>query len=108
MMAETILAAAAFCAIVSVIHIVSVAIAIARFRKPMREPPGELQQQPAVSIVRPLCGIDNYGEATLRTTFELDYPSYEILFCVASFTDSVLPLVRGLIAEHPQVTAKLL
>ncbi len=74
----------------------------------MRRPFGEPQQQPAVSIVRPLCGIENYGEATLRTTFELDYPQHEILFCVASSTDPVLPLVRSLIAEHPQVTAKLL
>jgi ceramide glucosyltransferase len=108
-MTETILAAAAFfCAVVSVIHIVSVAIAIARFRKPLREPFGVPQQQPTVSIVRPLCGIDNYGEATLRTTFELNYPHHEILFCVASSADPVVPLVRGLIAEHPQVTAQLL
>ncbi len=111
-MIETILAAAAFCAVVSVIHIASIAIAIARFRKPiygsLREPLGEPQQAPAVSIVRPLCGIDNYGDATLRTTFELDYPHYEILFCVASPADPVLPLVRGLIAEHSGVAAKLL
>jgi ceramide glucosyltransferase len=103
-MTETILAAAVFCAVVSFIHIVSIAVAIRRFRKPLREP----QQQPAVSIVRPLCGIDNYGEETLRTTFDLDYPDYEILFCVASATDPVLPLVRSLIAAHPGVTAKLL
>jgi ceramide glucosyltransferase len=107
-MTETILAAAAFCTVVSVIHIASIAIAIARFRRPVRKSFGAAQQQPAVSIIRPLCGIDNYGEATLRTTFELDYPRHEILFCVASSTDPVLPLVRGLIAEHPQVTAKLL
>jgi ceramide glucosyltransferase len=106
-MTETILATAVFCAVVSVIHIVSVAIAIARFRKPMRAPLGA-PQQPAVSIIRPLCGIDNYGEATLRTTFELDYPHYEILFCVASSADPVLPLVRSLIAEHPDVAAQLL
>ena len=56
---------------------------------------------PPVSIVRPVCGIDNYGEATLRSTFELDYPSYEILFCVASPRDPVLPLVERLIADHP-------
>ena len=94
-MTETILAAAAFCAVVSFVHIASVAIAIARFRKPVRQPFGEPQQQPAVSIVRPLCGIDNYGEETLRSTFELDYPHYEILFCVASRKDPVVPLVAA-------------
>jgi ceramide glucosyltransferase len=70
----------------------------------LREP----QQHPAVSIVRPLCGIDNYGEETLRTTFDLDYPDYEILFCVASARDPVVPLARAMIAEHPGVSAKLL
>jgi ceramide glucosyltransferase len=103
-MTETILTAAVFCAVVSFIHIASIAIAIRRFRKPLREP----QLEPAVSIVRPLCGIDNYGGETLRTTFELDYPDYEILFCVASAGDPVLPLARALIAEHPGVPAKLL
>jgi ceramide glucosyltransferase len=107
-MTGTILAAAVFCAGVSVIHIVSIAIAIIRFRKPLREPFGEPHQRPAVSIVRPLCGIDNYGDETLRSTFALDYPQHEILFCVASPTDPVLPLVRGLIAAHPAARAKLL
>ncbi len=58
--------------------------------------------------MRPLCGIDNYAADTLRSTFELDYPHCEILFCVASAKDPVLPLVRGLIAEHPGARAKLL
>jgi ceramide glucosyltransferase len=107
-MTGTILTAAVFCAVVSLIHIVSIAIAIVRFRKPMREPFGEPQQHPAVSIVRPLCGIDNYADDTLSSTFALDYPHYEILFCVASAADPVLPLVRGLIAAHPAVRAKLL
>jgi ceramide glucosyltransferase len=103
-MTGTILAAAVFCAVVSLIHIVSIAIAIFRFRKPLRT----TRQQPAVSIVRPLCGIDNYAEDTLRSTFELDYPQHEILFCVASAADPVLPLVRGLIAAHPAARARLL
>jgi ceramide glucosyltransferase len=66
-MTGTILAAAVFCAVVSFIHIVSIAFATVRFRKPMREPCGEPQPQPAVSIVRPLCGIDNYADETLRS-----------------------------------------
>jgi ceramide glucosyltransferase len=103
-MSVTILAAAVFCAVVSFIHIASIAIGIWRFRKPLREP----LLQPAVSIVRPLCGIDNYGEETLRTTFALDYPDHEILFCVASADDPVLPLARSLMAEYSHVAAKIL
>jgi ceramide glucosyltransferase len=58
--------------------------------------------------VRPLCGLDNFAADTLRSTFALDYPHYEILFCVASAKDPVVPLVEALMAEHPDAKAKLL
>jgi ceramide glucosyltransferase len=104
-MTATILAAAAFCIAVSTIHIATIAIAIGRFRRtPRREP----RQYPSVSLVRPLCGIDNYAAETLRSTFDLDYPQYEILFCVASANDPVLPLVRNLIAENAGASAQVL
>ena len=58
--------------------------------------------------MRPLCGLDNFAADTLRSTFALDYPHYEILFCVASAKDPVVPLVEALMAEHPDAKAKLL
>ena len=63
---------------------------------------------PGVSVVRPVCGLENHIETTLRSTFELSYPRYEIIFCVAAEGDPVVPLVRSLIAENPQVPARLL
>src|SRR4030095_13502106 len=54
------------------------------------------------------CGIENYLEATLSSTFWLQYPIYEIIFCVAHADDAALPLIRRLIARHPTVQAKLL
>jgi len=63
---------------------------------------------PGVSIVRPVCGIENYGEDTLRSGFMLDYPNYEMLLCVAAANDPVVPLAQRLIAEHPEVPARLL
>jgi ceramide glucosyltransferase len=61
-----------------------------------------------VSIVRPVCGIENYGEETLRSAFQLDYPNYEIIFCAATAGDPVVPLVQRLIADYPDVPARLL
>jgi ceramide glucosyltransferase len=112
-MTAPILAAATFCITVTIVHVLSIAIAIARFRQGTnrealtgrRAPDGRF---PSVSIVRPLCGIDNYAADTLRSTFELGHQHYEILFCVASAQDPVIPLVRRLMAEHPAVNAKLL
>jgi ceramide glucosyltransferase len=97
-MTAPILAAAIFALSVSIFHVASIAIAAARFRRsPRRE--AQSRQYPPVSLVRPLCGIDNYAADTLSSTFGLDYPRYEILFCVASANDPVVPLVEALIAE---------
>ena len=99
--------ASAFCGLTIAFHLGSIAIAIIRCRIPDSElPPPD--DAPPVTIIRPVCGIDNFVETTLRSTFALDYPRYEILFCAASARDPVVALVRGLIAEHPHVTARLL
>jgi len=104
-MTAPILAAAIFCVAATVIHITSIAIVGARLR--MRRETAANPSSP-VSLVRPLCGIDNYAADTLTSTFELDYPGYEILFCVASARDPVVPLVKRLMAQYPNCSATLL
>ena len=105
-MTAPILAAATFCIAVSAVQITSIAIAIARLRRNASDK--RLFNHPPVRLVRPLCGIDNYAAETLRSTFELDYPCYEILFCVASAKDPALPLVTSLIANYPKAAVRLL
>jgi len=108
-MTAPILALATFCVAATSIHIASVAIVIVRFRASANRTATPVQRQsPPISLVRPLCGIDNYAADTLGSTFELDYPHCEILFCVASAKDPVVPLVNALIADHPGVDARLL
>jgi ceramide glucosyltransferase len=55
-----------------------------------------------------VCGIENHVEETLRSTFTLDYPHTEILFCVASARDPVLPLLERLVAAHTGRRARVL
>ena len=104
-MPSLILTAATLCVLFAAVQIGSIAVAIVRLR---RKAPPRRGDYPPVSLVRPLCGIDNYGAETLRSTFELDYPGCEILFCIADATDPVLPLIRHLIAAYPVVNARLL
>ena len=61
-----------------------------------------------VSILRPVCGLENYIEETLRSSFLLDHPDYEVIFCAADADDPVLPLVRALMAEYPHIESELL
>ena len=110
-MTGPILAAATFCLAATAIHVASILIAVLRFRGTESAGPASEQKSrkfPPVSLVRPLCGIDNYAADTLRSTFELEYPRCEILFCVASAKDPVVPLVEALMAEHAGANARLL
>jgi ceramide glucosyltransferase len=100
-------AAAAFCGLALLIHLVSVMVAIVRCRPPRRAL-AAASDAPPVTIVRPVCGVDNFVEDTLASSFALDYPAYEIVFCVALERDPVVPIVRALMAAHPHVRARLL
>jgi ceramide glucosyltransferase len=87
-------------------HLASIGLAmrrVARRRKRLgpRPPAG-------VSILRPVCGLEHRIEATLASSFHIDHPSYEVIFCVAAADDPVVPVVRRLIERHPQVPARLL
>src|SRR5262249_56414882 len=98
--------AAAFLIFATTCHVVSTATAAIRCRKNAQATP--LDAHPPVTIVRPVCGLDNFVEETLRSSFHLDYPDYELIFCVASERDPVVPIVRRLIAEYPATPARLL
>jgi ceramide glucosyltransferase len=82
---------------------------IAAFRLLRRQPlPRAEHDAPGVSLVRPVCGIDNFCQETLASSFKLGYPHYEVIFCAARVNDPVVPLVRRLIADNPQVATRLL
>jgi ceramide glucosyltransferase len=89
------------------LHVASIGIALKRCRARTQSLPPPAQA-PAISLVRPVCGIENFVEQTLGSSFGLDYPQYEIIFCVAHARDPAVPLVRRLIAAHPQADARLL
>jgi ceramide glucosyltransferase len=63
---------------------------------------------PPVSIVRPVSGLENFIEATLASSFDLNHPNYEVIFCVDSATDPAVSIVRRLIMKHAHVRARLL
>jgi ceramide glucosyltransferase len=62
----------------------------------------------SVTIVQPLCGVETFSRETLRSIFALDYPKYEIIFCLADGDDPIAPLVRGAIEANPNRPARLL
>src|SRR5260370_31521839 len=61
----------------------------------------------AVSILKPLAGIDLGLEENLRSFFTQDYPSFEILFAVRSEGDPAVAVVRKLRAGFPNVWSEV-
>ena len=100
--------AAGICATSAGIHGLSVALASRRCRRRSRPPMAPPKDAPSVTIVQPLCGVETFSRETLRSIFALDYPSYEIIFCLASGDDPIAPLVRGAIEANPGHAARLL
>ncbi len=93
--------AAGICATSAALHGLSVVLATRRCRRrsgPPLAPPTDAEN---VTIVQPLCGVETFSRETLRSIFALDYPSYEIIFCLADGDDPIAPLVRGEIAANP-------
>ena len=93
-------------AIAGASHVASIALAMRRTIKGRRRlgprPPA------GVSILRPVCGLEHRIEETLASSFRIDHPRYEVLFCVAAADDPVVPIVQRLIREHPEIPARLL
>jgi ceramide glucosyltransferase len=102
-----ILSAAAFLAGTFALHAVSIGIALKRCRTRTQLMPAPVPS-PAISLIRPVCGLDNFIEVTLASSFDLDYPEYEIIFCAAHARDPVVPVVQRLISAHPDERARLL
>ena len=68
----------------------------------------DLSFAPAVTVLKPLKGCDEFTEACLRSWFMQEYAGRtEILFVVADANDPVCPIVEKLRGEFPQCDAQL-
>ena len=88
------LAAAALAALLLVIQLLSLA-------RHLRAPPPRSAVLPAISILKPLCGLDD-DLATLLDDFALlDYSSYEVLLGVRTTADAAWPVACEAARRHP-------
>ncbi len=62
---------------------------------------------PHVAVLKPLKGLDEGIRENLESFFGLDYPDFELVFGVAEPDDPVIPIVRSVMASHPEVTSRL-
>jgi ceramide glucosyltransferase len=63
---------------------------------------------PAVSLLKPVHGLETCLAENLESFFLQDYPHYEILFAADEPDDAALPLVREICARYPKVPSRIL
>lgn len=62
---------------------------------------------PAVTILKPLCGVDVNTYENLASFCQQDYSEYQVIFSVREATDPSLPIVEQLIQAFPGVDIEL-
>ena len=63
---------------------------------------------PGITIIRPLCGLDNNLYNALESSMKLEYPKYEVLFAVQDDRDEAIPIVTMVMERFPHVRSKLI
>ena len=64
--------------------------------------PPVLENLPAISVLKPLCGQEDCLEENLRSFFTQDYPAYEILFAVHTLSDPAVAVLQKVWREFPR------
>jgi ceramide glucosyltransferase len=62
---------------------------------------------PAVSLLKPVRGADESTYENFESFCKVDYPEFEILFCVNELSDPAVPLIHKLMESFPQRKIRL-
>ena len=105
------LAVAAIGTLSSTVYLGLVLAAVAKFRKESQKllyPPVADASLPAVSMIKPVHGLEPQLRENIESFFRQDYPKFEILFGADTDEDAALEIVREVGARYPHVASRII
>lgn len=85
----------------SALGVALLGVQIAACVRHLRTSPREPTRTPPISILKPLCGVDDRLEENLETFAALGYPRYEVLLGVEREDDPAYAIARAIAARNP-------
>jgi ceramide glucosyltransferase len=109
---RVILAVALFGIFSSTVFLLLVVIAAVRFKRRAQQEQARIsrvlrEQLPAVTIFKPVHGMEEKLERNLESFFHQDYPDYEVIVGARSADDPAIQLAERLRARYPQVNSRV-
>ena len=91
--------------VISCVYWIATGVMMARFFR--NQPPTDPSWLPAVSLIKPVCGVEKNIYENLSTACRQDYPRYEVIFSVQDSADPALPLLARIRDENPTVPIQI-
>ncbi len=81
---------------------------IIELRKNIKRPHIPSGFTPAVTIFKPICGMEQRMDENLRSFCEQDYPEYQIIFGLHGNNDDAIPVIQKIIEDYPQLDLEMI
>ncbi len=80
---------------------------IAELRKNLKRPHIQSGFSPPVTVLKPICGLEQGMDENLRSFCQQDYPEYQILFGFHGPDDTAIPLIQNIIKDYPELDIEM-